>query len=56
MNTPWTDLIETFPELFGKNGSKRWQIEAEAKDIGFDDDKTNGVDDDFVAWNLSEEK
>lgn len=54
--TPYTDLIDALPNLFGIFGSKRRQIEREADERGVDRDHTNGVDDDFTAWNLPEEK
>jgi len=50
------DMIEIAPELFGKGGTKRDVIEANAKALQYDEDFTRGVDDDFTAWNLPEEK
>lgn len=56
VSNPFEDLIEALPELFGIFGSKRKELERRAENEGFDNDHVNGVDDDFVTWNLPEDK
>ena len=49
--TPFTDLIDTFPNLFGKGGSKRQELERKADSLNVDWDKIHGLDDGEGPWN-----
>jgi hypothetical protein len=45
MNIPFENLVGAFPELFGRNGSKRKELENLADYLGVDWDKNHGIDD-----------
>lgn len=52
IQVPFRDLIDAFPDLFGRDGSKRRELEQLAENLGVDKDHVNGIDDGEGPMNM----